>query len=184
MDHFLPFYLPKNKKNSILKNKKNCWVHYHFTRVYQKPKSYEVRLLTYGERQNFLLFWIIFGPFTLTTWEIKILKKWKKRLEMSSFYTCVPKIAIWCMLPEIWSATDIIFYHFGPFSSLLNHYWPQKLKFGKNVLEKLWTINKDHMMYGSCDIRHNGFFFCHFGPFFTLWPPPSNNPKNNSEKMK
>ena len=33
---------------------------------------------TEQERQNFLLFWAIFCPFTpLTTWKIKILKKWK-----------------------------------------------------------------------------------------------------------
>ena len=52
--------------------------------------------------QNFLSFWVIFCPFTsLTTWTIKILKRWKKHLDMSSFYTCVPKIMItWCMVPE------------------------------------------------------------------------------------
>ena len=37
------------------------------------------------------------------------------------------------MLTQIWSATDIIFCHFRPFFALLPHYWPQKLKFGKNV---------------------------------------------------
>ena len=34
-------------------------------------------------------------------------KKVKKRLEISSFYTCVPKMMIrWCMGPEIWYAKD------------------------------------------------------------------------------
>ena len=41
---------------------------------------------------------------------------------MSSFYTCVSKITIiQCMLPEIWSVTDIIFIilgHFLPFYPL------------------------------------------------------------------
>ena len=37
------------------------------------------------------------------------------------------------MLPEIWSATETIFCHFGPCFGLLPHYWPWKLKFGKNV---------------------------------------------------
>ena len=65
----------------------------------------------------FLSFLAIFCTFTLlTTWKIKILKKWEKRLQLSSFYTCLPKIRIiWCMLPEIWSVTDrffIIFSHF------------------------------------------------------------------------
>ena len=38
--------------------------------------------------QNSLSFWTIFCPFTpLTTWKVKILKNWKKRLEI--FYTGV-----------------------------------------------------------------------------------------------
>ena len=43
------------------------------------------------DRQNFLLFWTVFCPFTpLTTRKIKILKKWKNSLEILSFYTHVP----------------------------------------------------------------------------------------------
>ena len=38
---------------------------------------------------------------------------------------------IWCMLPEIWNTTDIIFCHSGPFFVLLPHYWPQKIKIWK-----------------------------------------------------
>ena len=55
------------------------------------------------ETGNFLSFSIIFCPFTLlTAQKIKILKKWKKNLEMLPFYTHVPQITIiWCMLPEI-----------------------------------------------------------------------------------
>ena len=54
-------------------------------------------------------FWAIFCPFTpLTAQKIKILKKWKKCLEISSFYISVPKIMIrWCTVPEIWCMTDI-----------------------------------------------------------------------------
>ena len=57
------------------------------------------------------------------------------------------------MLPEIWSATDIILCHFLPFYPTTD---PQKLKFRKNVkktghiiLLHMCTINEDHMMYGS-----------------------------------
>ena len=48
-----------------------------------------------------------FFPFTpLTAQKNKISKKWKKTLEILSFYTCVPKnIIIWCTVPEIWWAT-------------------------------------------------------------------------------
>ena len=53
-------------------------------------------------------FWTIFCPFTpLTAQKIKILKKLKKSLEISSFYIYVPQIMIiWCMVLEIWCATD------------------------------------------------------------------------------
>ena len=61
------------------------------------------------DRQRFLSFWAIFCPFTLlTTQKIKTKKKkWKKHLEISSFYLCVPKIMIrWYIVPEIWCAMD------------------------------------------------------------------------------
>ena len=53
---------------------------------------------------------------------------------MSSFYKCVPKITIiWCMLHEIWSATDKYFCHFGPFFSLTT--WRIKIlkKWNKHI---------------------------------------------------
>ena len=43
------------------------------------------------DRQNFLSFWNTFCPFTpLWIQKIKILKKWKKHLEILSFYTSLP----------------------------------------------------------------------------------------------
>ena len=72
--------------------------------------------------QNFLSFWTVFWTFTpLTTRKIKILKNWKKHLEISSFYTSVPKIMIICYtVPEIWCMTDVIvIFHFGLFFPLL-----------------------------------------------------------------
>ena len=53
-------------------------------------------------------FWVIFCSFTpLAAQKIKILKKWKKHLEILSFYICVPKIMIRrCTVPHIWCATD------------------------------------------------------------------------------
>ena len=79
------------------------------------------------------------------------------------------------MLTHIWSATDIIFCHFRPFFAILCNYWPQKLKFGKNV-KNTWryypfthvTINQNHMMYGSWDIKCKGqryMPFCNFCGF-------------------
>ena len=55
-------------------------------------------------------YWAIFCPFiSLTAQKIKIStkKKRKKRPEISSFYTCVPKVMIrWCTFSEIWPAID------------------------------------------------------------------------------
>ena len=53
----------------------------------------------------YFTFWAVFCPFTrLTARKRKILKKWKKHLEMISWYT----------IPEIWCITDVIIIsHFG-----------------------------------------------------------------------
>ena len=67
-------------------------------------------------------FWVIFCTFTpLKAKKIKILKKFKKWVEISSFYKCVPKNMIrWCMVHEMWCMTDVIvIFHFGLFFALL-----------------------------------------------------------------
>ena len=72
--------------------------------------------------------------------------------------------------------------HFRSFFALLSQYWPQKPKFGKNVKKPgyiiilcMCTINQDHNMYGSWDMkcnRHNFLsscaIFCPFTPL-TAW---------------
>ena len=84
----LPTYGPKKLK--FWKNEKNTW-RYHFMNVYHKWQSYDVWFLRYKAWQNFLSFWTVFCHFTsLTTRKIKILKNWKKHLEILSFYTCAP----------------------------------------------------------------------------------------------
>ena len=61
---------------------------------------------------HFGLFFGLFCP--LTAKKIKISKNWKKHPEISSFYTCVPKIMIrWCMIPEIWCVTKKVAYRDG-----------------------------------------------------------------------
>ena len=58
-------------------------------------------------------FWTIFCSFTNSqpllpnSPKNENFKKWKKRLKISSFYTCVPKIMIrWCTVPKKWCASD------------------------------------------------------------------------------
>ena len=109
--------------------------------------------------------------------KIKILKKCKKLLEISSLCTCSPKIMIiWCTVPQIWSETDrnffVILSHFLPFYPLPND--PKKSKFCKNknapgdiIILHMCTKNHNHIMYASWDTECNRCF-CHFEPFFAL----------------
>ena len=102
------------------KKKKNTWRYNHFKLGYHKWQSHDVWLLRYWAWQTkFFSFWINLPP---NYQEIKILKKWKKRLEIWSFYMRVTKIMIICYaVPEIWHVTDIIIFHFGLFLTLLLH---------------------------------------------------------------
>ena len=144
---------------------------YYFTHVYHKWQSYDAWFLRYEAWQTEYFFILDrFCPFTpLTTWKIKILKKWKQHLEIS-FHTCVPKmIIIWCMVPEIWSMRDKIFCHSGPFFALLPPLTTWKNQsFGKMrkmpgdviILHK-HSKNHDQMLYYSLDMalnRYNCYF--------------------------
>ena len=113
------------------------------------------------DRQIFLSFWITFCPFTppLKTRKINILKKWKKHLQRSWFYTNVPKIMIICYtVPEIRCMMDVILiFYFGLFFPQ-----PQKLKLFKKWKKTLeissfymCTKNIDHMMYDFWNVVRN-----------------------------
>ena len=92
-----------NKKCKKFKNVKNTWKILSFFTCDHMYSSWDIGC----DRQSFLSFWVIFCPFTpLIICKIKILKKWKKRLEISSVSTHVPQMTIICKGPEIWSATD------------------------------------------------------------------------------
>ena len=78
----------------------------------------------------------------------KILKKWKKLLEISSFYTCVPKTTItWAMILEIQSETDFMsfFAIFSPFTTLTT----QKI----NTLKKRKKYLEMSSFYTSWDME-------------------------------
>ena len=88
--HFLPFYSTNSAKNQN----------------FEKMKKKQLKILSFytndgsgdmkRQRQNVLSFQTISCPFSLpssplTIWKINILKKWKKHLDISSFYTSVHK---------------------------------------------------------------------------------------------
>ena len=105
-------------------------------------------------------------------------------MEIPSFYTCLPNITtIWCMVPEIQSETDKSFSHFGPFQPLplndsKNLNFEKKRKKYLEILSfytYMFTINVDHMVCGSWNIRCNRqkfssfcAIFCHFS-HLTAW---------------
>ena len=87
------------------------------------------------------------------------------------------------MVPQIWSATDWIFCHFGMFLALLpllpSPPWqPKKSKFEKMkqtpkniIILHMCTINDNHKMYGSWDMERDRQNFLSFWTVFCPFIP-------------
>ena len=105
-------------------------------------------------------FWTIFCLFnSLTTQKIKILKKWKKHLEISSFYICVPKIIFrWCTVPEIRCVMDLIIFILGHFL-LFNP--PNKPK--NQNFEKMKKTPGDIIILHMCKLWSDDVRFLRYG---------------------
>ena len=145
------------------------------------------------DRQNVLSFWTIFCPFTSPNNPIK--RKWKKCLEISSFYNSVPKIMIIrYTFPEIWHVTDVITFSFWAIFCLFTSLTAQKMKIKKKKKEKnTWRYHHfTHVYQKSWSYCYTvPEIWCvtdlivifHFGLFFAVLPP--NSPQNrNFQKMK
>ena len=132
-----------------------------------------------------------FEPFfTTITRKIKILENWKNCLEISSFYTSVPKIMIICYtVPVIWCITDVIvIFHFGLFFALLptkcpknqNFEWMKKkttLRYHHftQVYQKSWSYAIMFLRYGTWHKYLLFFILGYFLPFYC-----TNSPKNQN----
>ena len=105
LGHFIPFQPPDNPENKKLKIEKNS------------GDIIILHICTWDmehDRQNFLSFWTVFCPFiALTTQKIKILKNWKKLLEILSYKW--QSYDVWLSYGAWWTE----FCHFGPFFALL-----------------------------------------------------------------
>ena len=110
MGYFLPFYPSNSLKNQNFKKMRKT--HRDIIILHKCTKIHDHMLNCSWDMVrhicNYFSFWAIFCPFTPpNSPKIKISKKWKKILEISSFYTCVPKVMIrWCTISQIWCATD------------------------------------------------------------------------------
>ena len=139
LGHFLLFYQKRTQKIKILKKLKHCWRYHHYSCV---PKITIIwfTVSRYKMRQTELFVildhFLSFYQYTNIPNNIKNKncgKMRKKILEILPLYTCVPYIKIiWCMVPEIWSVMDRIFFiildYFYPFTPLTT--W--KIKIFKN----------------------------------------------------
>ena len=144
LDYFLPFYPTNNLENKNFEKMKNVpkdIIILHMRTINENQIMYGSWDMEH-DRHNFFSLRTILCPFTLlTTQKIKILKKWKKSLEISSFHTSVPQMKIiGCMIPEIWSTTNILFSHFEPFFAF-TPLTTQKIKILKKWKKKTpWDI--------------------------------------------
>ena len=138
-----------------------------------------------------------FNPFN--NLKNQILKKWKKHLEILSFYTGVPQMTIiWYMVLEISRAMDRIFCHFGPFLPFYPPPCPTPLTTwkiktlkkkkktpGDIIILHICTKNHDHLLYCSLDMAWNRCNCCFFILGYFLQFYLSNSTKNqNLTKMK
>ena len=125
---------------------------------------------------NYGSFFTLLPPPLLKTQQIRNLKKWRKKKiagDIIILHMCTKNTIIWGKVREIQSETDRIFCHLWSFFTPYN---PQNQNFEKMkkviayvIILHMCTINHDHMIYASWDIRPDRIF-CHFGPFFALWP--------------
>ena len=119
--------------------KKNTWRYHYFTSPYQKSWWYDLQFLRYRVWQTEIgndgsFFALLPHPHKNPT-KNEIWKNEKKLLEISSFYTNVPKATIiWVLVPEIQSETQnsLSFWAiFGPFTPPPPSWQPGKSKFWK-----------------------------------------------------
>ena len=158
--------------------------------MYQKS-WYDLQFLRYrvwqteiGDYKSF------FAPPLLKSQKSRILKKWKKILEISSFYVCTKnhnqmRCSSWDME---WDRHNFLSFWaiFCTFTPLLT----PKIKIWKKAKKTPWdiillhmcTINEDHTMYGSWDKKTQQIVFCHFRPFCALLH--TSHPKNQNFEKK
>ena len=140
MGNFLPFYHPNPKMKISKKMKKSLEISSFYTSV---PR---IMIICYTVREIQCVtnvtasfhFWATFCPFTpITAWKMKILIKWKKHLDISSFYTGAPKIMImlYCSCDMTHDTLNCYFSFWANFCPL-TPLAAQKLKISKKKTKK------------------------------------------------
>ena len=121
--HFYPRNSPKNENFKKMKKTPGDIIILHNCTKNNDCKLHCSWDMAHDWCNCYFSFWAIFCLFTtITAQKIKISTKKRKNLEISSFYTSVPKIMIICYaVPEIWHVTHATFiFHFRLFFALLS----------------------------------------------------------------
>ena len=192
LDNFLPFYPPRNQKNQNFekkkrKKKKTLEIISFDTNVpqimiicYTVPQIWHMMdvtvMLHFG-----LFFALLPPPFPPSPpplppsppppppfpWKRKISKKWKKQLEISSFYTSVPKIIIiWYTVAEIQRMMDVIIFHFGLFWSF---YLPFPCSWWKQIINTLSFSYNNLALLRKIHCKSSSTSLIFFLPFCQAW---------------
>ena len=161
----MPFYPHKKPKSKFFKNEKISWRYHHLTHAYLISESHDVQFLRYGVRQA--EFFCHFGPFfcpfsPLTTWKIKILKL-KKTWRYYHF----------THLHHKWQSYDVWFLMYGspPYGPRKWKFWWNEKKTPEDIILQMCTLNVNHMMYRSWDMKCNGQNFLSFWTIFCPFTP-------------
>ena len=168
---FGPFFtlLPPQqpRKLEIWKNGKQPWRYYHFKRVYNKWKSYDIWFLIYWARKtkvfvildHFLLFDTFKNPKNLNFEKMK-----REPIDIIILHKCTTNdnnmmYSSWDMKCDR-QTFFVVLDRFLPFYPPSN---PIKLKFCKTKKGNWryhhfikWTKNHDHMLHSSLDMARNG----------------------------
>ena len=181
LDHFLHFYPsidPENQNFKKIKKTPGDIIILHRCAIYEDHMMYSYWDMEHN-RQNVLSFWTIFYPFTfLTTWKIKIFKKWKKTWryyhlkqvhhKWQSYDVCFLRYCAW--QTEFFVILDQ-FLPFYPPNNPRNNFEKLKKMPRDVIILHMCTINVNYMMYGSWDMKCDGQNFLSFWIVFALLPP-------------
>ena len=127
---------------------------------------------TEWDKQNFLPFWAISCPFTTYRQKSQKSKFWKRKKKKMSADIAILYVHVY----HKWRSYDIWF--------LKYKVWQTEIfVILGDIILYIWTINDNHMMYGSWDMECIRIFFIILGGFLSFYFPM--DPENhNFEKRK
>ena len=172
LGHFWHFYLINSLKNQNFEKTKKASENIIILHLCTANDNHVINI-SWDMEHDRQKFFIILGHFCLfpllRTQKIKVLKNWKKLKDILLFHTCVSQMTSKsCLFPETWTATDIIFYNFGPFFALLPPFFTSGDIILHNVPKNLIIGCTDHWSNWSCDECN---FYFSFWAIFCLFIP-------------